>query len=267
MQTIQELLAMYPKGTVKSVECLYNAESTINLFTKGKRYNVKGTSVECDKDMFLRRTVSKFGNPEFHDFRMLPKEHQNKPVKHETIPNYCNILLQHKANKELFCWVPKFQDYVDARSAETGNEFILETEYWDVVYVYPKGDIINPHMVDGKAPPLVTGFVPKGEEPKDSTQDNTPEDSGGSCEYYKVQITNPTSEQDIPRGVVYIAECNDIIEALEMTYAEANMFKEIWRSAAARTLGKLKAGHSEARGSEKVVFFAERNRIQKGGRK
>lgn len=204
MQTIQDLLAMYPKGTVKSVECLYNVESTINLFTKGKRYNVKGVGVECDKGILLRRTESKFGKPEFHDFRMLPKEHKQ---------------------------------------------------------------IVNPHMIDGKAPPLVTGFVPKSGKQKDSTQDSTPEDSGGSCDYYKVHITNPTSEQDIPRGVVYIAECNDIIEALKMTYAEANMFKEIWRSAAARTLGKLKAGHSEARGSEKIVFFAERNRIQKGGRK
>ena len=85
------------------------------------------------------------------------------------------------------------------------------------------------------------------------------ENSGGSCDYYKVLIQRPTTVEK-----QYIAECNDVIEALDMTYAEANMFKEIWRSAAARTLGKLKAGHNEKRGAEKIVFFANRNAIQKG---
>jgi hypothetical protein len=88
--------------------------------------------------------------------------------------------------------------------------------------------------------------------------DSVGESSGGSCEYYKVPILKPTTAPD-----PYIAECNDVIEALDMTYAEANMFKEIWRSAAARTLGKIKAGHNEVRGAEKVVFFADRNLIQK----
>lgn len=90
------------------------------------------------------------------------------------------------------------------------------------------------------------------------TEENKPEDSGGSCDYYKVPIEKPTTALG-----PYVAECNDVIEALNMTYAEANMFKEIWRSAAARTLGKLKAGHNELRGAEKVVFFADRNLIQK----
>lgn len=86
-----------------------------------------------------------------------------------------------------------------------------------------------------------------------------PEDSGGSCEYYRVHIPKPTTAISS-----YVAECNDVIETLGMTYAEANIFKEIWRSAAARTLGKRKAGHSEQRGAEKIEFFAKRNSIQKG---
>lgn len=100
-----------------------------------------------------------------------------------------------------------------------------------------------------------------------STKDTKPEDSGGSCDYYKVFIENPTTASNWDEGTEnpqYWAECNDIIEALDMTYAEANMFKEIWRSAAARTLGKLKAGHSEVRGAEKIIFFAQRNAIHKG---
>lgn len=86
----------------------------------------------------------------------------------------------------------------------------------------------------------------------------TPESSGGSCEYYKVLIENPTTAKE-----TYTAECNDVIESLDMTYAEANMFKEIWRSAAARTLGKAKEGHTAKRGADKIVFFAARNLIQK----
>lgn len=85
------------------------------------------------------------------------------------------------------------------------------------------------------------------------------ESSGGSCDYYKVFIEKPTTAKE-----QYTAECNDVIESLDMTYAEANMFKEIWRTASARTLGKAKEGHTELRGAEKIVFFAARNLIHKG---
>lgn len=78
--------------------------------------------------------------------------------------------------------------------------------------------------------------------------------TGGSCDYYRVGVTHPMSKDQVP----YIAECGDIMESLEMTYAEANMFKEIWRSAAERTLGLKKAGNNNVRAAEKVVFFANR---------
>jgi hypothetical protein len=79
--------------------------------------------------------------------------------------------------------------------------------------------------------------------------------SGGSVSYYKVPIHRPTSPDNKP----YLAECNDIIEALHMTYAEGNAFKAIWRSCAARTLGVSKQGYTDGRyDAEKVVFFGER---------
>lgn len=78
--------------------------------------------------------------------------------------------------------------------------------------------------------------------------------SGGACDYYRVGVTHPMSKDQIP----YIAECGDIMESLEMTYAEANMFKEIWRTAAERTLGLKKAGNTNKRAAEKMVFFADR---------
>ncbi len=69
-------------------------------------------------------------------------------------------------------------------------------------------------------------------------------------------MSNPTTPGVLP----YIAECNDIIEALGMNYAEGNAFKAIWRSAAHRTLGKRKAGAKDdgLYDAEKVAFFGQR---------
>jgi hypothetical protein len=80
------------------------------------------------------------------------------------------------------------------------------------------------------------------------------ESTGGSVSYYSVHIENPTS-----KGNEYVAECNDIIEALGMNYAEGNAFKAIWRSCAARNLAKSKKDYAGAKyDAEKVVFFGQR---------
>jgi hypothetical protein len=55
----------------------------------------------------------------------------------------------------------------------------------------------------------------------DSITEDAPEYTGGSVSYYSVEIENPTSEGVEP----YTAECNDIIEALGMNYADGNAFK------------------------------------------
>ncbi|WP_053269398.1 hypothetical protein [Pseudomonas chlororaphis] len=80
--------------------------------------------------------------------------------------------------------------------------------------------------------------------------------SGGSVSYYSVPVPNPTTQHHQP----YVAECNDIIEALGMNYAEGNAFKAIWRRAAQRTLGKRKAGAKDdgLYDAEKVEFFGAR---------
>lgn len=92
----------------------------------------------------------------------------------------------------------------------------------------------------------ISSFVKNEPVPEIST--------GGACEYYRVGVTHPMSKDQVP----YIAECGDIMESLEMTYAEANMFKEIWRTAAERVLGLKKAGNTNVRAAEKMVFFADR---------
>ena len=76
--------------------------------------------------------------------------------------------------------------------------------------------------------------------------------SGGSNDYYKVPVMHPTTSK-----TAYVAECNDIIEALGMNYAEGNAFKAIWRRAALRR-GGGKPGSTLLYESEKVEFFGRR---------
>lgn len=84
--------------------------------------------------------------------------------------------------------------------------------------------------------------------------DNQPEYTGGSSSYYRVKVDTPTTEGTAP----YTAECNDIIEALDMNYAEGNVLKALWRRCAARQ-GKLKKGYTDGTyDAEKIVFFGDR---------
>lgn len=78
------------------------------------------------------------------------------------------------------------------------------------------------------------------------------EHTGGSVSYYKVEVKSPTTFEQ-----AYWAECNDIIEALDMNYAEGNAFKAIWRRCAERQ-GKKKKGNNTFYDAEKIVFFAQR---------
>ena len=85
--------------------------------------------------------------------------------------------------------------------------------------------------------------------------------TGGSVSYYRVPVAAPLSG-----GAPYVAECNDIIEALGMTYAEGNAFKAIWRLCAARTLGVKKRGYTDGLyDAEKVAFFGARMVAHQGG--
>jgi len=77
--------------------------------------------------------------------------------------------------------------------------------------------------------------------------------TGGRVNYYLVPVPHPQRETQRP----YQAECEDIIEALELNPDEANIFKEIWRSARARQdLGK--PGHTALYGAEKINHYAGR---------
>ena len=77
--------------------------------------------------------------------------------------------------------------------------------------------------------------------------------TGGRNNYYLAHVPHPQRE-DQP---AYQAECEDIIEALQMNPDEANAFKAIWRSAAAR-LGNGKPDHKALYDAEKIVHYGGR---------
>lgn len=77
--------------------------------------------------------------------------------------------------------------------------------------------------------------------------------SGGRTNYYLVDVPYPQREDQAP----YRAECEDIMDALALTPNEANIFKEIWRSANARK-GNGKPGHAALYGAQKIVHYAGR---------
>jgi len=77
--------------------------------------------------------------------------------------------------------------------------------------------------------------------------------TGGPTTYYTVTVAHPLS---IPNP--YDAECGDIIEALNMSFAEGEAFKAIWRLCAARELGLQKANHNAIYDAEKVTHYGKR---------
>ena len=87
-----------------------------------------------------------------------------------------------------------------------------------------------------------------------ATEEKTVEFTGKNSDYYLVEVAEPK------RLPPYIAECEDIIEALTMNFAEGNAFKAIWRSCAARTLGKQKRGQDDhgVYDAEKVEYYGAR---------
>lgn len=77
--------------------------------------------------------------------------------------------------------------------------------------------------------------------------------TGSLTNYYLVRVDFPQREEQPP----YQAECEDLIEALQLNPDEANIFKEIWRGANAR-LDNGKPGHTPIYGAEKIFHYSGR---------
>lgn len=96
------------------------------------------------------------------------------------------------------------------------------------------------------------GVPCQAEEPKQETTPAKQLLTGGKVNYYSVDVGYPSNGER-----AYVAECGDIIDTLKLTFNEANIVKEIWRTANAR-LGNSKPGHSALYGAEKVAYYANR---------
>ena len=81
--------------------------------------------------------------------------------------------------------------------------------------------------------------------------------TGGKVSYYEVFIECPTREG----RQQYTAECNDIIEALGMSFSEGEAFKAIWRKAAARLMPAKKGHNGGLYDAEKARFYGCRMEI------
>lgn len=77
--------------------------------------------------------------------------------------------------------------------------------------------------------------------------------TGGLTNYYLATVQYPQREEQPP----YQAECEDLIEVLQLNPDEANIFKEIWRGANAR-LDNGKPGHTPLYGAQKIHHYAGR---------
>lgn len=77
--------------------------------------------------------------------------------------------------------------------------------------------------------------------------------TGGSNDYYSADVT-----ETLDGRPAYTVQCLEVIETLGMTFAEGEAFKAIWRSCAARTLGKHKADNNALYDAEKVEFYGKR---------
>lgn len=77
--------------------------------------------------------------------------------------------------------------------------------------------------------------------------------TGLRVNYYLAQVKQPQREEQKP----YQAECEDIIQALGMTFDEGCLFKALWRNASAR-LDNGKPGQSAVYDAEKMMHYASR---------
>ena len=129
------------------------------------------------------------------------------------------------------------------------NDYCMSEKYWSSKS--EPGLIIHSYRVIEQ---IEDAIVPVTAAPGADTREYT----GGKVNYYELEIKNPTRDGRQP----YTAECNDIIEAANMTFAEGEAFKAIWRGAAAR-MNLAKRGYTDGLyDAQKVAFYGNRMVIQ-----
>lgn len=97
------------------------------------------------------------------------------------------------------------------------------------------------------------GFVGAGPARRLMDASDKPRNTGGDVNYYLVEVAQPK------RLTPYTMEVEDIIEALDMNFAEGCLFKALIRSCVARKTGVLKANYDGViYDSEKMVYYSQR---------
>lgn len=170
------------------------------------------------------------------------------------------------ANKGLYCVIEEYSDtgyygtpgylvskYLrDLAAHDYDNDWVGVGSFGKAPFVL--FNINDEHVVDLEHVAVAKGSKEEVDKVLGIERD---EYTGGSSNYYKVFVKNPTTLEE-----PYEAECNDIIESLKMTFAEGNAFKAIWRKAKARQGVKKKGYDNGVYDSEKVVFFGQRMLVE-----
>lgn len=103
-------------------------------------------------------------------------------------------------------------------------------------------------------PFLCLEHMPATAQLRDMVNQAKIETSGGHVDYYSVEIKHPNKKGRQP----YIAECQDIIEALGLDFNQGELLKSVWRLGAQIKLGKQKAGDTPLRNAEKCEYYGHR---------
>mgnify|MGYP000639834145 CR=1 FL=1 len=134
-------------------------------------------------------------------------------------------------------------------AASVTNNYLTEGEEYQV----EKSDLVNCYevLIGNKRMTMPrSDFVPLL-----TTAPDMPALTGGLSGYYTCHDVQSTQGYD-----EYTAICEDIIEHLEMTFAEGCAFKAIWRTAAARQ-GNGKLNQKAFYDAEKVEHYGKRMKV------
>lgn len=115
------------------------------------------------------------------------------------------------------------------------------------------GDTLIGQTVEGDFPPQKPFAETVNSRANSWLPKETPKPTGGNVNYYLCNVTHP--KRDV---APYVAECEDLIEFMKLTFDEACEFKAIWRTASAR-LGVAKPNNDPVYDAEKRVHYATRS--------
>lgn len=157
-------------------------------------------------------------------------------------------------------WVNRTGDLLRVQSSDVRGYWVAYESNLNNGYLvnvhgeYADNDSNNPHLLD-----LVTFDGIQGLDVTlvDVAPPFAADESGGGKlkgdHYYRVEVKDPISPEVAP----YVAECADIIEALNMTFNEGEALKALWRLAAARQ-GRGKPGNKPVYDADKVAHYGGR---------